>query len=120
MSEQTQQLPRTCESCIKVHGELASTRGELATAQSDVLSLNGRVDALEHSCSRMREAFVKNDLGNPDYDGHRVAHATAIEKAKVVQGYQRDTTKKALEWLLVGVAVLLGQGVMDWIRAHLK
>lgn len=105
MSEPNE-VPRTCEACIATTKEMER--------------LNARVDTLEHSCSRIREAFVKNDLGSPDYDGHRVAHATAIEKAKVVQGYQRDTTKKALEWLLVGVAVLLGQGVMDWIRAHLK
>lgn len=105
MSE-PKELPRTCEACQEV--------------RKDVDDINTRVQTLEHSCSRIREAFVKNDLGNPDYDGHRVAHATAIDKAKVVQGYQRDMTKKVLEWLLVAVAVLIGQGALDWIRGHLK
>ena len=127
MSEQIVSLPRTCEACAKTQGELdslrkdiATTRGELASAQSDLLGLNDRTQTLEHSCSRMREAFVKNDLGNPDYDGHRVAHASAIDKAKVVSGYQRDMTKKVLEWILVAVGVLIGQGALEWIKAHLK
>lgn len=100
------ELPRTCEACQEV--------------RKDVDDINTRVQTLEHSCSRMREGFPKNDLGNPDYDGHRVAHVTSIEKTKVMQGYQRDMTKRVLEWLMVGVAVLLGQGALEWIKAHLK
>lgn len=106
MSEQTVSLPRTCEACQQ--------------AEKDIEKLNSRVDTLEHSCSRIREAFVKNDLGNPDYDGHRVAHASAIDKAKVVSGYQRDMTKKVLEWILVAVGVLTGQGALEWVKTHLK
>jgi len=75
---------------------------------------------MKASMARMREGFVKNDLGNPDYDGHRVSHASSIEKAKVVQGYQRDMTKRAMEWLLVAVGVLIGQGAIEWVKAHIK
>jgi len=99
-------IPRACELCNEV--------------RQDVDKLDARVQTLEHSCSRMREGFPKNDLGNPDYDGHRVAHVSSIEKAKVVQGYQRDMTKKVLEWLLVAVAVLIGQGALEWLKGHLK
>lgn len=105
MSEPNE-LPRTCEACAEV--------------RKDVDELNTDVQELKHSVARMREGFVKNDLGNPDYDGHRVSHASSIEKAKVVQGYQRDMTKRALEWLLVAVGVLIGQGAIEWIRAHIK
>lgn len=105
MSEPNE-LPRTCEACVEV--------------RKDVDGLNSDVQELKHSLARMREGFVKNDLGNPDYDGHRVAHATSIEKAKVVQGYQRDMTKRVLEWLLVAVGVLIGQGALEWVKGHLK
>ena len=105
MSEQNE-LPRTCEACSEV--------------RKDVDSMHTRLEAAEHSISRIREGFVKNDLGNPDYDGHRVAHATSIEKAKVVQGYQRDMTKRVLEWLLVAVGVLIGQGALEWVKGHLR
>lgn len=105
MSEPNE-LPRTCEACTEV--------------RKDVDGIQTRLETAEHSISRIREGFVKNDLGNPDYDGHRVSHATSIKKAEVVQGYQRDMTKRALEWLLVAVGVLIGQGALEWVKAHLK
>ena len=106
MSEQNEILPRTCEACAEV--------------RKDVDGIHARLEAAEHSISRIREGFPKNDLGNPDYDGHRVAHVSAIEKAKVVQGYQRDMTKRVLEWALVAVGVLIGQGALEWVKAHLR
>ena len=105
MSEPNE-LPRTCEACAEV--------------RKDVDGIHTRLEAAEHSISRIREGFVKNDLGNPDYDGHRVSHATSIKKAEVVQGYQRDMTKRALEWVLVAVGVLIGQGALEGVKAHLK
>lgn len=79
-----------------------------------------QISSLDIRYSRISEAFVKNDLGAPDYDGHRVAHGTAIEQSKVVAGYKRDLTKRVLEWMLVAVAVLIGQGAMDWLKGHIK
>ena len=82
--------------------------------------MENRLRTVEKVLVRVTEGFPKNDLGNPDYDGHRVAHVGMIENAKVVQGYQRDLTKKVLEWLLVAVAVLIGQGAVEWLKAHIK
>ena len=98
--------PRVCEECEKV--------------QKDVEAMEARVQALEIGTARMREAFIKNDLGVPDYDGHRVAHYNAVEQSKVVAGYKHDMTKRVLEWALVAVAVLIGQGALDWLKAHMK
>lgn len=79
-----------------------------------------RVTTLEGSLSRTNEAFVKNDLGTPDYDGHRKAHSEMIDDARVISSYKRDMTKKVLEWLMVGAAVLIGQGALEWLKGHLK
>lgn len=98
--------PRVCEECEK--------------AQKELEAMEARVQALEIGVSRMREAFVKNDLGVPDYDGHRVAHFNEIERSKVVDGYKRDLTKRILEWMLVAVSVLIGQGAIEWIKGHIK
>ena len=89
-------------------------------SDKEIQDMNTRLSALEHKSARAAEAFVKNDLGVPDYDGHRRAHGDMIEQDKVVQGYKRDTTKKVLEWLTVGAGVLIGQGALEWIKAHLK
>lgn len=87
---------------------------------NDLAALDKRVQVLEHGFARQKEAFIKNDLGVPDYDGHRVAHFNAVEQSKVLNGYKRDLTKRVLEWALVAVAVLIGQGALDWIKTHMK
>jgi hypothetical protein len=88
--------------------------------EKDITDLNDRVSSLEHKAARAAEAFVKNDLNVPDYDGHRKAHLDSMEQAKVVAGYKRTMTQRLLEWGLAGVGVLLGAGALDWIKGHLK
>lgn len=88
--------------------------------EADVLDLNNRVQKIEHSHARMQEAFVKNDLGLPDYDGHRTDHKVRIEESKVVDGYKRDATKRVIDILIGAVAVIFGLGFVEWIRTHLK
>ena len=86
----------------------------------ELQGLNDRLSTLEHRAARSTEAFVTNDLGVPDYDGHRRAHSDMIEKEKVVTSYQRDITKKVLEWLTVGAVALMGGSALEWIKAHIK
>lgn len=88
--------------------------------EKDIGGLNDRVSALEHKTARAAEAFIKNDLGVPDYDGHRKAHLDSMEQAKVVAGYKRTMTQRLLEWGLAGIGVLLGAGALDWIKGHIK
>lgn len=86
----------------------------------EVQDLNTRLADLEHRFARMREGFVKNDLGIEDYDGHRRDHFTRIEQDKVVSGYKRTLTQRLLEWGTAGLGLLLGLGIVEWLRAHLK
>ena len=37
---------------------------------------------IKHGMGTIRTAFVRNDLGDPDYEGHRQAHLSAIQKDK--------------------------------------
>ena len=93
---------------------------ECKILEADIIALNNRVQTLEHSCARMREAFVSNDLGLPDYDGHRSAHKSMIDQAKVVDGYKADATKEFIKWVLVGVLGVFVLGLVDWLKGHLK
>lgn len=86
----------------------------------EVQNLNNRVADLEHKFARMREAFVVNDLGIADYDGHRRGHTKLIEQDKVVTSYKRTITGNALWAATAGAAVLLGQALLEWLKAHLK
>lgn len=91
-----------------------------AVIEADVLGLNTRLQKLEHSHARMQEAFVNNDLGLPDYDGHRNDHKVRIEESKVVDGYKRDATKRVIDILIGAVAVIFGLGFVEWVRSNLK
>ena len=88
--------------------------------EKDITDLNDRVSSLEHKAARAAEAFVKNDLGVPDYDGHRKAHIEMIEQAKVVSGYKRTLTQRILDGGLAVAGLLLGAGAIDWLRVHIK
>ena len=71
-------------------------------------------------CSQIEKAFVKNDLGEPDFDGHRRAHLQLIEADKIMNGYKNEATKKVIGWV---VAILLGamsSGFVMWMKDHLK
>lgn len=91
-----------------------------ADLEADVLSLNNRLQSLEHSTVRIREGFLKNDLGLPDYDGHRTAHKSMVEQASVIDGYKRDATKTVVGWLLAAVVGMFSVGFFDWFKSHLK
>lgn len=91
-----------------------------AALEADVLNLNNRLQALEHSTARIREGFLKNDLELPDYDGHRTAHKSMVEQASVIEGYKRDATKTVLGWILAAVVGMFSVGFFDWLKGHLK
>ena len=101
-----EQLQTKCDSC--------------ATLEADVLDIHSRLQKLEHSHGRMQEAFVKNDLGLPDFDGHRTDHKVRIEESKVVDGYKRDATKRFIDLLIGGGVAVFLLGLVEWVRSHLK
>ena len=75
--------------------------------EADVLDLHNRMQSMEHTCTRMKEGFVKNDLGLPDYDGHRTAHNAMI-------------TQSVLQIVVGVLAGMFSVGFWDWIGKHLK
>lgn len=81
-----------------------------------VKSINARLDTLEHRASYVVSAFPKNDLGRPDYDGHRKSHLELIEQNKVVSGYKSDVTKTVLSVLAGVVLSLIGSGILQALK----
>ena len=93
---------------------------EFDALQKEVESLNTRLSAIEHSHGAMREAFVLNDLGKPDYDGTRKRSLALIEDAKIIEGYKGDATKKVFGFVAVGVVTLTLTGALEWLKAHIR
>ena len=72
---------------------LSKIASDLADVKREVISLS--------------KAFPTNDLGEPDFDGHRKAHVGMIAAAKVMDGYKVEVTKK-----LVGYVTIFAIGIM--------
>lgn len=87
---------------------------------ADILSLNveirDRVVALESMHKHQSEAFVKDDLGHPDYHGHRKAHLQMIKDADVVSGYKQDATKKIIGIVITVMLTLLAAGFIESLK----
>ena len=65
-------------------------------------------------------AFLVNDLGTPDYEGHRQAHRAMVKAAAALEGYKTDATKKVIGAVLGVVGTLLALGVVSWLQGHFK
>jgi len=79
-----------------------------------------RMVKVEAHLAAIDKAFVKNDLGEADYDGHRRAHADAIEAANVLKGYKSGITTKVGAWAAIGALAAFGAMLLDWIKDHMK
>ena len=78
-----------------------------------IKGVNDRVAVMEHRHGYVSSAFPQNDLGKPDYDGHRRSHLQLIEENKVVDGYKGEITKTILSILAGVVLTLLGSGLLQ-------
>lgn len=97
-----------------------TTYGVLVEVQSIAIEIRDRVANIEARQAGVDTAFVNNDLGRPDYDGHRKEHIVIKTQATRLENYKIDITKKLLEWVVVGSIVLIGSGLLYKIAAMIK
>lgn len=81
--------------------------------------LRDSITAIATTQAQQTTAFIKNDLGTPDYDGHRKAHIAAVEAAKVVEGYKQDATKKIIVSFITWLSGVLALGLFEYFRKGL-
>jgi hypothetical protein len=89
-----------------------NTHAVLAEIQGLTVDIRDRVARIEARQSGVDTAFVNNDIGRPDYDGHRKEHLVIKKQATTLENYKIDITKKLLEWFIVGAIVLLSSGLL--------
>jgi Mn2+/Fe2+ NRAMP family transporter len=63
---------------------------------------------------------VLNDLGEPDFDGHRKSYLRLIEAEKIMQEYKNEMTKRIIGWILAAVLGAMSSGLITWLKDHLK
>lgn len=81
-----------------------------------ITTLNDRLNVLEHRYNNFRTAFVQNDLGTPDFDGHRRAHLAQIKQAEVMDGLKQEGTKGILKGILGFIGGILTIGLVEFFR----
>lgn len=73
-------------------------------------------DKLDRHIHTVHRAFPRNDLQEPDFDGHRVYHAKKIGEAKVVTEYKQGLTGRILQGVTGFLLMLLGMGAVAWLK----
>jgi hypothetical protein len=71
---------------------------------------------IRHGMGTVRTAFVRNDLGDPDYEGHRQAHIAMIKKHESVDRIKETSTAKIVG-LVLGAIVLV---FMSGLGVHIQ
>ena len=73
-------------------------------------------DKLDRHIHTVHRAFPRNDLQEPDFDGHRVYHTKKIGEAKVVTEYKQGITGRILQGVTGFLLMLLGMGAVAWLK----
>lgn len=87
---------------------------------STIRDIKKQQDETTNTLAGMTKAFPKNDLGDPDYDGHRKDHLTSREHDKLIREYKVDATKKILWSGIAFLGLLLGTGFTEQIKGIFK
>lgn len=82
--------------------------------------INDRLSKIEHQYGYMRSAFVQNDLGKPDYDGHRRAHAAMMKADAAMESYKQEGTKSFIKIVIGFLSGVFALGVVEWLRSQTK
>lgn len=86
-------------------------------AQRLAASLVERVAKLERFAEQHTTAFVKNDLGQPDLDGHRRAHLQLVKAAETMDDYKAEGAKNIIRLAATFLAGVFSLGIVDWIKS---
>lgn len=84
------------------------------------LDMRTRIATLERGFAQMQTAFTRNDLGEPDYDGHRVSIIKQKEADKIVEGYKLTATTKVIGVVVGFLVLLLSSGLTTKLGELLK
>ena len=84
-----------------------------------ITQINERTRVIESTIKSQSSAFVINDLGTPDYDGHRKSHLKLENEARLVENYKKNVTETIVKWaagiLILVIVTGLGETIKNWL-----
>lgn len=100
--------------------DVTAPPGGVCPCGQDMLALlqkmEGDIREIKHGMGTFRTAFIRNDLGEPDYEGHRQAHLGMVKKHETI-----DRMKDAGTLKVVGIVVTIVAGIfMSGLGVHLN
>ena len=94
--------------------KLEEIKDSVKTLDSNLLVLDQKLD--KH-ISVVHRAFPRNDLEEPDFDGHRVYHIDRRTEKRRIEDYKQSITVKILQGVAGFVLMLVGLGIASWVKA---
>lgn len=95
----------------------------MPACSDDVRDINIRLARVEHDVVQIKTAFLRNDLGAEDYEGHRIDHHTrkkdAEKKAEALSNYKYEATRKIIMGAIAVVFTILSFGLGPYLRNFL-
>ena len=77
---------------------------------------NERVASLERQIEAMRVAFIRDDLGGPDFAGHRAAHLEQKAAVARMGELKQSGAKKIIDMALTFLFGALTMGAVAWLK----
>ena len=81
-----------------------------------MMAVEERTAKLERIAELHNTAFVKNDLGQPDFDGHRKAHLLLLKAAETMDDFKAEGAKNIVKMVLTFAAGVFSLGVLEWLK----
>ena len=92
---------------------LNDLKDHLTKVEIRICSVEANLEKHIHSIHR---AFPRNDLDEPDFDGHRTYHIERKEDKMKVEVYKQSITNKILQGAAGFILMLVGLGAVSWLK----
>ena len=103
-TEQTQQYDRRCSD--KKFNEIADSLDEIKDC----------LEEIKGTMKSLTRAFPANDLGEPDFDGHRTAHRKMMEREKRIEDDKEGAIKHVRNATLIGGGTIMLTALWEYIK----
>lgn len=79
-------------------------------------TLTDRIEAVEREIADIKTAFLKDDLGRPDYNGHRLATKEHQQAKEAMGDLKKSAANRIVNAVLGGALSLIGLGAVAWLQ----
>ena len=76
------------------------------------------LDEIKGMIKSVNKAFPANDLGEPDFDGHRTAHRKMIDREKRIEDDKEGAIKHVRNATLIGGGTILLTALWEYIKVR--